>query len=1034
MPNQQPTRPRFTTSTLLLLLAIVLPLHAKKVAEAPRELSDAERAGFQLALDYFEEGPSAWWDQLASSAPLRELGREAALAEIEVRVGATPEASWTMRTPAPRYDKTTVLFTIDYPSGHDQALVLSLIQEDEWKIATLKGLEDPVAQLPIFNRFSSTYPTAPETGSTSLSEIHPAPFLAGLVAIWLMILSLANRKNSSDQILLSLLGAALVLSACSKNLETEEEPAQDGSGVVELRELLPLRQALTSRDPRNIEELFAAAPSSGPAGEVALAWQAAQLTQELRLDEAKEILESLGSQTSFPLVDLTRARLALLSGDNLDIPPLYDRAMSQGIDHDGLRLEAAAVFGYLGLDEDAEILYLQLGEMGSRDPEVFYALAQLAALRDDPEDGEAYFKIGWELEPVEREELFNDPILAWLCTREGLFKILELNQTQEPSVSRSLEDRNPVPFPLSADAYLSGDVLRVAYHDADLTVLGGGVLAPEEIRVATADEVTRREREEALSQLDTLTQMVASGAVSRPAVRQEVLSAARALAEADRWQDLISLTNGLKPSNPRMDPTLGRLRARALTKSGRDSEALNLLAAAARNNLGNRLTAPAVLYQLAEILISREELKLAERLLIKAQNLSSRNFTRTRIAQVRMMQRLVKDSETFESKHFRIRYPRRTGERYASQVSHVLEEEYRRLLKWIPLEKHEPIDVDLFPFEEFMDSYSRGVSIVGLYDGRVRVPFADLRSLHPQIVTILTHEIAHAMIAEQTGDRAPKWLHEGLAQHVEMVQVDVNPVPDLYEISRVFTLPVVQAILGGFAETQFVDLSYRQAAWAIHFIESAHGVRGIHRLLGAFADGDNTEQALASALETNVDEFDQAFWLWSTTKAPALWPTKLRRYDEEAFLAEITTSSKSSAIPRLGKQGFGRDRPDPRAAKDRQLAMHKWHQVYSRKIDPIRPQLGTVINYVRGQINDPEVVSTCSTLARELGLVLQEERVMQTQDTDLNKSLKLAFEAFVYMAQACQRGHTSVMTNQLEKGQNGLRGVAAALSHYGLKP
>src|SRR6476661_8668005 len=123
-----------------------LPLAAAPAPppEAPRALSEAERQAVVLAAEYLDRGPAAWWDRLSSTSPLRRLGREAALAEIEVRAGAPAGAEWALEA-APREIRGAV-FTLGFPSGVDDTLVLDLVQEDGgWKIGSLRTAAEPVA-------------------------------------------------------------------------------------------------------------------------------------------------------------------------------------------------------------------------------------------------------------------------------------------------------------------------------------------------------------------------------------------------------------------------------------------------------------------------------------------------------------------------------------------------------------------------------------------------------------------------------------------------------------------------------------------------------------------------------------------------------------------------------------------------------------------------------------------------------------------------------------------------------------------------
>ncbi|HEY4596550.1 MAG TPA: hypothetical protein VIJ02_09145, partial [Thermoanaerobaculia bacterium] len=109
----------------------------------PRELSEAERAAVGLAADYLQRGPEAWWEKLSAGAPLRRLGRAAALEEIGVRAGPSDGASWELLTPGPKLGPQTAAFYVELASGLDETLILHLVDEGDWKIESVRISAEP---------------------------------------------------------------------------------------------------------------------------------------------------------------------------------------------------------------------------------------------------------------------------------------------------------------------------------------------------------------------------------------------------------------------------------------------------------------------------------------------------------------------------------------------------------------------------------------------------------------------------------------------------------------------------------------------------------------------------------------------------------------------------------------------------------------------------------------------------------------------------------------------------------------------------
>ena len=107
--------------------------------QGPRPLTEAERQAVVFATEYLDRGPEAWWDRLASSSPLRTLGREAALEEIEVRAGEPGGARWELQAADPDFSESGAVFTLEFPSGVDDTLLVEMVEEKgAWKIESLR--------------------------------------------------------------------------------------------------------------------------------------------------------------------------------------------------------------------------------------------------------------------------------------------------------------------------------------------------------------------------------------------------------------------------------------------------------------------------------------------------------------------------------------------------------------------------------------------------------------------------------------------------------------------------------------------------------------------------------------------------------------------------------------------------------------------------------------------------------------------------------------------------------------------------------
>jgi hypothetical protein len=252
-----------------------------------------------------------------------------------------------------------------------------------------------------------------------------------------------------------------------------------------------------------------------------------------------------------------------------------------------------------------------------------------------------------------------------------------------------------------------------------------------------------------------------------------------------------------------------------------------------------------------------------------------------RLRQLQMEKRLAGQFRVFESPHFTLQYPPERDEAFAKRAADILEAERRRLLAFIPLPAAaKKTEVLFFPFEDFRLGYSPALDVLGLYDGKIRLPLGDVQRFVPFVVSLMSHELAHAMIAERTDDRAPRWFHEGLAQHVQMVQEVVNPIPGYALKKSLVSFPLLDPAIRSYSPA-LVLIGYDEAAWTLHYLETRHGKQGIHRLLDAFGSGQSTEEAVLSVLGKSPEELDRDLWHWCLEEAPAGWKVDVVAYDED---------------------------------------------------------------------------------------------------------------------------------------------------------
>lgn len=885
------------------ILALVVACFVAPAAPAqsePRPLSEAERQAVVLAARYLAEGPAAWWDQLSTHSHLRAVGRDSALREIQVRVGPTAGARWELRTPGANVAPGTAIFSIGYPSGLDEVLVLSLVDErGALRLHDLKTLAEDARP------GARTLPPAPSHTESRTVVLIALGFAVSGLAFGLAALLRANRVAvvAFTALGTAALGAALLVPRTPAKAAGKAPPS--GDSLRGLGGLLALRHAFEAGSGDLKAQVNTLPP--GPASDVAHVWLAQKALQS-SVDEAQSALRALSFTAEIPWAHVLKARIGILRKSEVDAALGYEKAAELGPVHDGLLLEAAELLGGLGFDSQARAHIDALGKLGSRTADAHYVAAELALEANRPEDAEREFLLAWHLKPVDRRELFQGGSVAELLRRPAVQKDLDLGSASEPTPAPLPRPPRPVSLPVGAQALISGSLLRVVFsEDAALDVPGGADLAPAGTAAEDAGARARIEEARTLSQFAALGRnMPTVGSLAQPLLRLRIERMARALARHHRWGDLALLTASFAGSDEQVPAELLMLRADALRETDRKDQARQLLLDLSKAPAFKRRGNLAEMYRLGESLAALGEFDLGVRLIQTVSVRAPKEYLDDRIRQIHTEQRLSESYTPFASRHFAVRYPPERNGLFAERAGTILEAERARLLKWIPDVSERPVAVQLLWYEEFRRTYALGSDMLGLFDGKMRVPLAGVVRFEPPVVALMTHELTHALIADSTGGKAPHWFHEGLAQHLEMRRFRPNHIAFFVENGQFLSVPVIEDVLLGLPDAELVGRAYHEADWLLYYIEKRWGVPAIPRMLAAFRDGADTDQAVEKALSVSVAALDDGFREWALKEAPKMLTQEVLSYDipiDEGWKTEkpVATDGAETEKPRRAK-------------------------------------------------------------------------------------------------------------------------------------
>lgn len=638
------------------------------------------------------------------------------------------------------------------------------------------------------------------------------PLLIAAIALALVAAFIRRTRVLFALLAVAALGFAIYEPAVEKPL-----------AFIELRDLAPVRDALARGD---------APPAASATHEIARLW----------------ILQSgapglLPRSSRSQLAELIRARIALAAGNKDDARAAFDRAIAFKPRRDDLVLEAAtSLEGYTFTS--------------SRDAAFHYDRARHAATA---EEAQRELRVAWQLKPRPREELVRDPRLFPLLHDVRGMSMVSLLGAQEPLRRSSVLATNPIALPPAAKSFTCGEFLRIEVGTSSLDVPGGAALAPASARVVPATYWTGQEDAAALSDAQSLLELPARATI--PAARTRVVRAAEALANHNRWRDVLTLTNDITAQIGTVSPELLVLRLRALLRADRNDEARALAGGKAVQAMMSGGRYPATLISVADAIANVGDHDAALRIYHSVKSPTHQQLVTSRIAQLELRRALTLTGITIQTPHFDVRHPATMNPAIAARIGDLLEAELARLQQKLPAPSPRRVTVNVLSWEDFRGRITGSDHILGLYDGEILFPFAVVQQFKPEVVAVITHELTHALVARATGDNAPRWFQEGLAQRMELVPHQENAFhqrqPEL-----VLPLPLLDAVMENAIDPYTMEHGYKVAQTFIRFLESRYGAPAIRTLIAEFAKGRNTDDALRALTGKSADELNRDFRAW----------------------------------------------------------------------------------------------------------------------------------------------------------------------------
>lgn len=294
------------------------------------------------------------------------------------------------------------------------------------------------------------------------------------------------------------------------------------------------------------------------------------------------------------------------------------------------------------------------------------------------------------------------------------------------------------------------------------------------------------------------------------------------------------------------DPALLRGAGVASVHAGRPADALAPLEAAARIEPDSQ-----VHLLLARLYDSRDDSERAvEHLHAIVAGEPEHNEARLLLDKVERERRVERGFRREIGRHFVVKYRAGADATARRRVVAALDAARERVATQLGAIADEPVIVILYDRQQFDNVARAHPWVTGLFDGKIRLPLGGALPPRRELERLLVHEYAHAVIHHRSRGRAPRWLHEGLAQSLE----GRAPDPSLAAPGRI-TLEGLEALVTD-SDPRHAHAGYEVALFVVTDLLERGGMTSIRALLSRLAAGETMAAAAPGVYGWRLTELE----------------------------------------------------------------------------------------------------------------------------------------------------------------------------------
>lgn len=221
-----------------------------------------------------------------------------------------------------------------------------------------------------------------------------------------------------------------------------------------------------------------------------------------------------------------------------------------------------------------------------------------------------------------------------------------------------------------------------------------------------------------------------------------------------------------------------------------------------------------------------------------------------------------KEFDRIETMHFIVAAARDVPVSKTAYIRTYLEEAYGRIgmfLDHYPKQKTVAVLFSEDKYDELLNNMPHWT--LALYDGKLRIPVNRFKYTDEEIIKIIYHEYAHAVVRDITAGNCPMWLNEGIAGMAEGFAKQKEKAAFGGYIEKYGIIPLwnIPPDFSGVKNRNIVTLLYMESYLLVEFIIKRSGRTGIRKLLMYLGKGADIRSALAEVTGMDMPQFEKAW-------------------------------------------------------------------------------------------------------------------------------------------------------------------------------